>query len=370
MTNNSQFNTAQIRRLLNQVFDDPILDAFCQDYFPAVFDRFSRGMRRDEKITLLLDYCRRHSFEALRQAVLSEYEAGDPQNDALKTLADAIGSSSEQSLIVSHSPDTSDREGQPTIDNPKPTSKGATMKDFFVSYNGKDKTWAEWIAWQLEDAGYTTIIQAWDFRPGGNFVIDMQKAAAGAERTIAVLSQNYLNALYTQPEWAAAFAQDPTGEKKTLLPVRVQECELKGMLSQIVYIDFVGKSEAEAREALLAGLKVGRAKPVTAPGFPGSGAPVHTQVAKPAFPEEAKTLSASQSTSTPTPSPLPRFKQVKLKALEDRRETLVKQYEAANRQLSSTFDATSRVVIERQMQNLEQEIEAVENDIDQLITSA
>jgi hypothetical protein len=27
------------------------------------------------------------------------------------------------------------------------------MKDFFVSYNGKDRAWAEWIAWELEEAG-------------------------------------------------------------------------------------------------------------------------------------------------------------------------------------------------------------------------
>jgi hypothetical protein len=36
------------------------LDALCIDYFPDVYDRFSRGMRRDEKVNLLLDYCRRN----------------------------------------------------------------------------------------------------------------------------------------------------------------------------------------------------------------------------------------------------------------------------------------------------------------------
>jgi hypothetical protein len=30
------------------------------------------------------------------------------------------------------------------------------MKDFFISYNKTDRQWAEWIAWQLEGAGYTT----------------------------------------------------------------------------------------------------------------------------------------------------------------------------------------------------------------------
>jgi hypothetical protein len=39
-----------------------------------------------------------------------------------------------------------------------------SVKNFFVSYNSKDKAWAEWVAWQLEKDGYTTVIQAWDFR--------------------------------------------------------------------------------------------------------------------------------------------------------------------------------------------------------------
>ena len=91
-------------------------------------------------------------------------------------------------------------------------------KDFFISYNKADRAWAEWMAWQLEAEGYTTVLQAWDFLPGSNFVLKMQEAASAATRTIAVLSPNYLDALYTQPEWAAAFVQDPTGQKGTLLP--------------------------------------------------------------------------------------------------------------------------------------------------------
>ena len=142
------------------------------------------------------------------------------------------------------------------------------VRDFFISYNKADLPWAEWIAWQLEAAGKSVIIQAWDFRPGSNFVLDMQSAAVQAARTIAVLSPDYLAALYTQPEWAAAFAQDPTGEKGTLLPVRVRACELKGLLSPIVHIDLVGRDASAAKQALLAGVKRERAKPDTEPHFP------------------------------------------------------------------------------------------------------
>jgi hypothetical protein len=43
------------------------------------------------------------------------------------------------------------------------------------------RAWAEWIAWTLEEVRYKVEVQAWDFRPGGNFVLVMQRAAAEAE---------------------------------------------------------------------------------------------------------------------------------------------------------------------------------------------
>lgn len=142
-------------------------------------------------------------------------------------------------------------------------------KDFFISYNKADISWAEWMAWELEETGYQVVIQAWDFRPGFNFVIQMQRASAQAERVIAVLSPNYLNAEFTQPEWATAFARDPGGQKGLLLPVRVSECDLEGLLPQIVYIDLVGLPEEKAKDKLLRGVKTERAKPAVKPPFPG-----------------------------------------------------------------------------------------------------
>ncbi len=107
------------------------------------------------------------------------------------------------------------------------------MKGFFISYNQADREWAEWIAWQLEAEGYTTVLQAWDFLPGSNFVLDMDKAAGQAHRTIAVLSPDYLTSNFTPAEWAAAFAQDPTSQQGKLLPIRVRACTLSGLLAQL-----------------------------------------------------------------------------------------------------------------------------------------
>ncbi|WP_300450466.1 toll/interleukin-1 receptor domain-containing protein [Accumulibacter sp.] len=156
------------------------------------------------------------------------------------------------------------------------------MKDFFLSYNQADRDWAEWIAWQLEEAGYSTVIQAWDFAAGGNFVLEMDRAAKEARGTVAVLSENYFSALYTQPEWAAAFAQDPTGAQRQLIPVRVRECTPAGLLAAITYIDLVGLEPAGAKTQLLAGIQEKRLKPAREPPFPGGAA--GQGAAPPAFP--------------------------------------------------------------------------------------
>jgi len=60
-------------------------------------------------------------------------------------------------------------------------------RDFFISYTNSDQQWAEWIAMQLEQNGYTVFIQTWDFRPESNFVAEMDRAVKCADRTVLVL---------------------------------------------------------------------------------------------------------------------------------------------------------------------------------------
>ena len=75
-----------------------------------------------------------------------------------------------------------------------------TVRDFFISYTRRDRAWAEWIAWTLEENGHSVYLQAWDFRPGSNFVLEIPQAATDARKTLLVLSPAYLAAEYTQPE--------------------------------------------------------------------------------------------------------------------------------------------------------------------------
>jgi hypothetical protein len=148
------------------------------------------------------------------------------------------------------------------------------MTDFFISYTHADTAWAEWISYVLEEEGFSVIIQAWDFRPGKNFVLEMQNAAAKAERTLMVLSPDYLQSQFASPEWASAFGQDPQGQSAKLVPVMVRSCQPTGLLTSIVQIRIVGLDEKAAREKVLTGIDQKRAKPSARPPFPGTGAHV------------------------------------------------------------------------------------------------
>jgi tetratricopeptide (TPR) repeat protein len=151
-------------------------------------------------------------------------------------------------------------------DHPEDQQK---RRDFFISYTTTDQPWAEWIAMELEHAGYTFFIQAWDFRPGSNFIAEMDYATRTTERTILVLSPAYLQSDYTFVEWATRYRCDPKGTSGLMLPIRVQPCNVDGLLGPIVYIDLVGCDEHIARQKLLAGLPRERVKP-TSITFPPS----------------------------------------------------------------------------------------------------
>src|SRR5262245_42418351 len=145
-------------------------------------------------------------------------------------------------------------------------------KDFFISYTAKDRKWAEWIAWQLEAIQFTSIIQAWDFGVGSDFIEEMDRATQKARRTIAVISPDYFKSKFTKAEWHVAFAEDPTGEDRKLIPVRVRECDVEGLLRVRVYIDLVGKDIAEAKDELMRQVRTiiesRRLKPDAEPDFP------------------------------------------------------------------------------------------------------
>ena len=128
--------------------------------------------------------------------------------------------------------------------------------DFFLAYHAADQDWAEWIAAQLTAAGYSVELQSWDYWANANLVLEMFAVSALAEATIALLSPDFLAENLDRPEWAAAYAQDPTATAGILIPVQVRYCDLAGLLPESAILDLAGLDrDADAADLLLAGIK-------------------------------------------------------------------------------------------------------------------
>ncbi|TDD44003.1 TIR domain-containing protein [Nonomuraea terrae] len=144
--------------------------------------------------------------------------------------------------------------------------------DIFVSYSPADTAWATWIAWELEAAGYRTMIQSWDFVPGTNFIDFMDRGVSEARLVVAVLSRNYLSSRYGRMEWQAALRAAPDNPSNKLVTIRLEDVPVEGLLSTITWVDLLGVTDPGQARALLLGrvteAMAGRAKPEAAPAFP------------------------------------------------------------------------------------------------------
>jgi WD40 repeat protein/3',5'-cyclic AMP phosphodiesterase CpdA/transcriptional regulator with XRE-family HTH domain len=208
--------------------------------------------------------CARAGAATLTRTAISKIEAKirSVGVNELDVLARILGVTPEQLLDPSFDPKHAE---------PVQTGQNSPAT-FFVSYSPADECWATWIAWELEQAGYRTILQVWDFVPGANFIEFMDRGVTEASVVIAVLSKRYMKSRWGRLEWQTAIHPVPEEPGSRLITVRIEDCELDGFLSTITYVDLVGVVDpAEARRLLLERIRhalLGRAKPATRPGYP------------------------------------------------------------------------------------------------------
>jgi hypothetical protein len=137
--------------------------------------------------------------------------------------------------------------------------------DFFVSHASPDQAWAEWLAWQLQAAGYTVELDIWDWTPGQDFLSRMQAALGRAERLLAVWSDSYFRSPFGSAEFRAAFVRQAQDIGR-IVPVLVEPATVPELYASLIHVDLVGLDETAAAARLRTRLTGGR--PVTAPRFP------------------------------------------------------------------------------------------------------
>ena len=104
---------------------------------------------------------------------------------------------------------------------------GVAVAEIFVSHAGRDRAWAEWVAWQLEQAGLSVELDYWDWKAGQNFVAQMSAVLGSCKAMVALFSEAYFEPTrWTGEEWTAALvlAKDDPGR---FVPVRIDDAPVQ-----------------------------------------------------------------------------------------------------------------------------------------------
>lgn len=165
----------------------------------------------------------------------------------------------------------------------------------FISYAQTDLVWAQWIDHQLESAGYRTLMQDKHFVAGADFMRMMDEGLRQAELVLCVLSREYLRSKGSR-EWQAVYASRlGRDDRSGLLPVRIEDCPVDGLLASLTYVDLSTVSGHDAARALLlAGIaesRAGQTAPRLPPQYPGTRSvsqltPIPAQAVEPDYPPE------------------------------------------------------------------------------------
>jgi len=136
------------------------------------------------------------------------------------------------------------------------TDSSPAVLHFLLSHSDdvEDRKWAAWIAWELENAGYTVTLRAWDVQPGANWVIHLHDGLSRARRVLPVISASYLRSGRFDSELASAVADHRGGLAGRIIPIRREYCELTGVLAGLEPLDLFGLDEGEAVQRLLDGV--------------------------------------------------------------------------------------------------------------------
>lgn len=124
--------------------------------------------------------------------------------------------------------------------------------DVFLSHSAKAKPAVRELAERLKKDGLRVWLDEWEIAPGGMIG---KKVSEGLERShhlVLVLSKNLTDSEWAQFEYQTILFSDPTNAQHRLIPLRLDDSEIRPTLRQFAYVDWRERDEAQYARLLAA----------------------------------------------------------------------------------------------------------------------
>ncbi|MFF3322365.1 FxSxx-COOH system tetratricopeptide repeat protein [Streptomyces sp. NPDC002889] len=131
------------------------------------------------------------------------------------------------------------------------------VSDVYISYVPQDRTWAEWIRATLEAAEFRVHLAPDGIDDGARLKTETERGVESTSHTLVVLSAAYLRSSRHRTTWEAVFSADRLGNRRNLVPVRVEDVPLSQPFTERLVDLSRCATEPLATEALLRVFGVG-----------------------------------------------------------------------------------------------------------------
>jgi hypothetical protein len=207
--------TADIRKFLIELFNDEELTVLCFDYFRDVYDDFTLGMSKGQKIQRLLERC--------------------DHREAIPRLLAAMAAERTAQYVARFGA----LEAAPAAAQPHP---GRDPHQVFISHAHEDADFAQRLAADLRAAGWRVWIVPDSILPGEKWAEAIERALEECGVFVVSLTSAAVQSEWVKTETNLAIELQHQGEMR-FIPMEVAGCHIPLLWTAYQRVSFTGRYE-------------------------------------------------------------------------------------------------------------------------------
>jgi hypothetical protein len=223
----SEYDLTKIRKFMIKYFNDEELNTLAFDYFCDVYDDFTQGMSKGQKVRSLIDHC---SHRNRLPSLMSALERERPKL-YLNTFS---------GKIITPLP--------PTI-----ISTERNPKQVFISHAHQDVLFAHQLAVDLIDAGWQVWIAPDSILPGEKWVDAINRGLEESGVFLVVLTPSAIESEWVKRETNTAIGLE-VKQALNFIPLIFKPCDIPALWDSYQHVPFDG-NYASGLAALIKGLE-------------------------------------------------------------------------------------------------------------------